>query len=96
MPTAIVSGALANKPFNGGEAWVRLSWVLGLRRLGFDVYFVEEIDGGSCVDDSGSPADFADSANRAYFETVVKDFGFEGQGGPALRRWRGGRGAESR
>ena len=29
MPTAIVSGALANKPFNGGEAWVRLSWVLG-------------------------------------------------------------------
>ena len=28
---AIVSGALANKPRNGGEAWVRLSWVLGLR-----------------------------------------------------------------
>jgi hypothetical protein len=81
MPTAIVSGALANKPFNGGEAWVRLSWALGLRRLGFDVYFVEEIDSGSCVDDAGAPADFDDSANRAYFETVVKDFGFEEKAG---------------
>ena len=26
MAAVIVSGALANKPFNGGEAWVRLSW----------------------------------------------------------------------
>ena len=30
----VVAGALAAKPGNGGEAWVRLSWVLGLRRLG--------------------------------------------------------------
>lgn len=79
MPCAIVSGALANKPFNGGEAWVRLSWALGLRRLGFDVYFVEELESGACVDDSGAPAGFADSANRAYFETVVQDFSFEGK-----------------
>jgi hypothetical protein len=81
MPTAIVSGALANKPFNGGEAWVRLSWALGLRRLGFDVYFVEEIDAGACVDDAGAPVAFADSASRAYFETVVKDFDFEERAG---------------
>jgi hypothetical protein len=81
MPTAIVSGALANKPLNGGEAWVRLSWALGLRRLGFDVYFVEEIDSGSCVDDSGAPADFAESANRAYFESVTRDFGLQEKAG---------------
>ena len=29
MATVIVGGALANKPLNGGEAWVRLS--LGAR-----------------------------------------------------------------
>ncbi len=40
---AVVAGALASKPRNGGEAWVRLSWLLGLRRLGFDVVFVEEM-----------------------------------------------------
>jgi hypothetical protein len=77
MATAIVSGALANKPWNGGEAWVRLSWALGLRRLGFDVHFVEEIAGASCVDESGAPAEFAGSANRAFFESVVREFGLE-------------------
>jgi hypothetical protein len=40
---AIVAGALASKPFKGGEAWVRLAWALGLRRLGFDVLLVEQV-----------------------------------------------------
>src|SRR4051812_47451291 len=39
----IVSGALANKPHNGGEAWVRMSWATGLRQLGCHVYFIEQI-----------------------------------------------------
>jgi hypothetical protein len=78
MAIAIVGGALANKPFNGGEAWVRLSWVLGLRQLGFDVYFVEELADGACVTESGQPADLASCVNRGYFESVVADFGLEG------------------
>jgi hypothetical protein len=40
----VVAGALAAKPGNGGEAWVRLSWALGLRRLGCDVWLLEEAD----------------------------------------------------
>jgi hypothetical protein len=44
LETIVVAGALAAKPGNGGEAWVRLSWVLGLRRLGFDAWLVEEVD----------------------------------------------------
>jgi hypothetical protein len=81
VPIAIVSGALANKPFNGGEAWVRLSWTLGLRRLGFDVYFVEEIDPAGCVDSEGGRADFRASANRAYFESVTREFDLAGRAG---------------
>jgi hypothetical protein len=81
VATAIVSGALANKPLSGGEAWVRLSWVLGLRRLGFDAYFVEQIEGSSCVDRSGAAAEFADSVNRSHFESVVHDFGLDGRAG---------------
>jgi hypothetical protein len=38
-----VAGALAAKPWNGGEAWVRLSYVLGLRRLHLEVSFVEQV-----------------------------------------------------
>src|SRR5262245_49392025 len=41
--TAIVGGALANKPGNGGNAWTRLQWLLGLRRLGFRPYLIEQI-----------------------------------------------------
>lgn len=42
-PSVIVSGAIANKPDNGGNAWTRLCWINGLRQLGFDVTFVEQI-----------------------------------------------------
>jgi hypothetical protein len=77
MATVVVGGALANKLLNGGEAWVRLSWILGLRRLGLDVWFVEQIDAGTCVDASGEQASFADCENRRYFETVVREFGLE-------------------
>lgn len=73
--TVIVSGALANKVLNGGEAWVRLSWVLGLRKLGCDVYFVEQIDANTCVDDDGHAATFEACANLAYFRQVVEEFG---------------------
>jgi hypothetical protein len=79
MDTLVVSGAIANKHLNGGEAWVRLSWVLGLRRLGYDVWFVEQIDPATCVDATGAPASFADSENRRYFETVVEHFGLAGR-----------------
>jgi hypothetical protein len=81
MALAIVAGALANKPLSGGEAWVRLSWVLGLRRLGFDVYFVEQLMSDACVDRAGEAACFAGSANHAYFESVVGEFGLGGRAG---------------
>ena len=44
MTSVAVAGALAAKAGNGGEAWVRLSYALGLRRLGCDVRLVEEVD----------------------------------------------------
>lgn len=62
MAVAIVAGALANKPNSGGEAWVRLSWVLGLRRLGWDVWFVERLPSG-------------DPEGQWFFEQVVSEFG---------------------
>ncbi len=75
MAVVLVSGALANKPHNGGAAWTRLSWALGLKALGFEVAFVEQIRADCCVDTSNRPCSFATSANRDYFRKVTEQFG---------------------
>lgn len=66
--TIVVAGALANKATSGGEAWVRLSWVLGLRRLGVDVVFVEQL----------APS-MGDELSCEYFASVVGAFGLAGR-----------------
>jgi hypothetical protein len=65
VATAIVSGALANKPWNGGNAWTRLSFVFGLRRLGFDVIFIEQLFE-------------ANEEGRRYFGLVCAAYGIDG------------------
>lgn len=75
MTVAVVAGALANKPRNGGAAWVRISWALGLARLGLEVWFLEEISRGACVDGRGRPAAFEASLNLRYFREVTARFG---------------------
>ena len=77
MATIVVSGALANKPANGGAAWTRVSWALGLRRLGYDVFFLEQIAPSTCVDVSGSRCPVEQSVNLAYFDAVTKQFGLD-------------------
>jgi hypothetical protein len=74
MGTIIVSGALANKYGNGGGVWERMSWVAGLRRLGFDVFFVEQIADDVCVDAAGAATSFADSVNLKWFHSVTRWF----------------------
>jgi hypothetical protein len=72
----IVGGALAAHPIAGaGTAWAFLQYVLGLRLLGFDTYYVEEIDAGRCVDDHWRPATFSESANARHFLQVMQRFG---------------------
>jgi len=44
----VVAAPLANKPRNGGQAALLLSYLLGFRRLGCDVAFVEQIAPGRC------------------------------------------------
>lgn len=56
MTLAVVAGALGHRPENGGNAWTRLSWLLGLRRLGLDVRFAEQ----------GGDRAYADSVLREF------------------------------
>jgi hypothetical protein len=78
-PVVIVAGALANKPLNGGEAWVRLSWIRGLARLGCDVWFVEEIADAICTDGELRSSPFVSSLNRRWFRGLVECFGLAGR-----------------
>lgn len=74
MSVALVAAALANKPGNAGAAWTRLSWALGLRRLGFDVHLVEQISTETCADARGHRTSFEASVNRRWVEEVAGAF----------------------
>jgi hypothetical protein len=65
MTSVVVAGALAAKPQNGGEAWVRLSYVLGLRRLGLAVSLLEQVSRLT-------------AERRRWFETITEAFGVRG------------------
>jgi hypothetical protein len=66
-PTVIVSGMIAATPWQGGAAWAVLQYLLGLRRLGCSVYFMEPID---------RPEEMTSDVPR-YCEQVMGRFGFE-------------------
>ena len=65
----IISGALANKPGNGGNAWSRLSWVRGFQQLGCEVLFLEQLPAAI---DSGARA-----TSTKFFQEVMAAFGLE-------------------
>lgn len=63
----VVSGAVANRAHNAGEAWVRASWIEGFIALGHDVSFVEHLP--------APPADPSHQRAIAWFDLVVSWFG---------------------
>jgi hypothetical protein len=73
-PLLLYSGALAQPAWNGGLTWFHLQFLLGLRRLGWRVVFIDRLDADMCVDDRGAPADVGRSANLSYFLQVMDAF----------------------
>ena len=69
----VIAGALAQRPNHGGHAWVFLQYLLGFRRLGFDVLFLDRLDAAMCRDAAGQPCDAADSANVRWLANVLGD-----------------------
>jgi hypothetical protein len=50
--TVIVAGSIAQRPHHGGHTWVFLQYLLGFRRLGFDVLFVDRLEPDMDADDA--------------------------------------------
>jgi hypothetical protein len=74
-PTIVFSGMIAGDPHQGGASWSILQYILGFRRLGCRVVFVEP------VKDAGlRPAgtSLAQSVSAAYFRQVCAEFDLQG------------------
>jgi hypothetical protein len=69
--TIIVTGMIASDPGQGGATWAVLQYVLGLRRLGHEVFLVEPIQ-SKAVRPAATP--LAASENAVYFRSVTTDF----------------------
>jgi hypothetical protein len=70
-----IAGSLAQKPGHGGHTWVFLQYLLGFKRLGWDVLFIDRLEPEMCVDATGRPCTFERSANLRYFLQVMEGFG---------------------
>ena len=102
MPTVVVSSdTVVNYPDGGGHCWVFLQYIEALRRIGCDVYWMEEFRPGyGPPEDHGAfgpardPA--ADQRAVATFLQRTRDFGLEdrvllyvAQPGGSMREWIG-------
>jgi hypothetical protein len=74
-PTIVIAGSLAQVPHNGGLSWFYLQLLLGFKRLGFRVLFLDRLEPEMCVDESGRLCDFDCSVNLRCFQRVMDEFG---------------------
>jgi hypothetical protein len=74
MTRIVVSGMIAAVPHQGGATWAVLQYVLGLARLGHEVYFVEALD-SAALQPAGAP--LQKSVNARYCQRVLQDHGLE-------------------
>jgi hypothetical protein len=72
----VVSGMIAAVPAQGGATWAVLQYVLGLRELGHEVYFIEQVAG-----DALRPGGvrLSNSDNARYFASIMAAFGLDGR-----------------
>jgi hypothetical protein len=74
----VIAGAMAQQARQGGLSWFYLQFLLGLRRLGWDVLFLDRLEPEMCRDEAGDAAPFETSLNKRYFLRVMRDFGMDG------------------
>jgi hypothetical protein len=73
--SVIVSGSLAQRPGFGGHAWVFLQYLLGFRRLGYNVLFLDWLDANMCIDPVGQRCSVGESWNLSYLAEVMERAG---------------------
>src|SRR6186997_1145139 len=69
----VVAARIAGTPTQAGNTWAMLQYILGLRRLGHDVWFIDVIDASSLT--PAGPV--ATSDNAAFFRALTAEHGLE-------------------
>lgn len=77
MTSIVIAGSLAQKPGRGGHTWVFLQYLLGFRKLGWDVVFIDRLEPEMCVDERGQRVAAEESWNVRYLAGVMCRFGLE-------------------
>src|SRR5262245_20689463 len=67
----IVSGMITADPRQGGATWAVLQYILGFKRLGHDVYFIEPVPPNSL---RPAGVNLSASENAKYFWKVMEEF----------------------
>jgi hypothetical protein len=75
--TITVAGSLAQKPLQGGHTWVLLQYLLGFKRLGWDVLFLDALEPEMCFDVNGKPCSLENSLNMKFLDQVMTRFGLQ-------------------
>ena len=70
----VFSGMIAADPYHGGATWAVLQYVLGLKKLGHEVLFVEPMKASS---QRPPRVPLPASENVGYFREVTRQFGIE-------------------
>lgn len=52
-----------------------MHYALSFQKLGHEVYYIEEVEPGSCIDAQGRQCDFGHSINRDLFQATMQRFG---------------------
>ncbi len=73
----VIAGSIAQKPAQAGHTWQFLQYILGFRRLGWEVLFLDRLDDPSCRDGQGRPCAAKRSFNARYLADVMTSFGLE-------------------
>lgn len=85
----VVLGAVISiPPFSAGMAWNWMNLAVGLRRLGHEVTYVEEVEPDWCVDRQGRRCAYERSVNRELFATTIERFGLSGRAAQVYDRGR--------
>ena len=75
--TIVIAGSLAQKPRQAGHTWQFLQYLLGFKRLGWDVLFIDRLEPEMCWDEAGQPCEIRQSVNLSYFLDVMRHFGLD-------------------
>jgi hypothetical protein len=76
--TIVIAGSLAQNPRRGGHTWAFLQYLLGFKRLGWEVLFLDRLEPEMYVDRAGRPCLLDQSFNLSYVLNVMERFGLSG------------------